>query len=834
MKSDRIERRANRRFAGSSPAVVIALATVVFAAAGCESDADRAARATYNQGLSYYNDGEWDRASEEFLEARRNAGQDPELRYRAAINLGLTYARKADSLSAEKPQEAIGELRRSADWLRDAVSLRPDDEQARQNLETVLHRIQVLADQLNQGKNSLEARLDRVIEDQRGLRDGIRALMAQVTQSGSSSEPVGFQADFDALATRQRTLLADVGTISDLAGEELSLLTSKAQSAQSGQGDGPQMSQEEQVRMVQLQGLEHYLEQARGNLFDTRRLLRKLRGDKAHLRGDNGLRDLKRAREQLLDPVTVLKSVAQDQSLLIVHTGALYQLGKSTLELDGPAGAQNGDSATAADPGAKGPGQGAASHSAAPAWLTAEHLRQRQSGIEQRTDEVLSRFSAVADARQKEAEAGEQTDAPGAQPGDPKQERALDAAVEAIPHLQQAVSAMQAASSAIVSDQLETAVTRQNQALLALIAAIERFSGIRDLIELVYREHSETIALLTPPDQDKDGILAARPDLAELGGEERIKRINEALGKNLDRLGRLEGLFNDELAGLDAQAAQAAQAGQDPANAQPQPGAGQPDPEQLEAAKQQYQRALELRKQAADTLARLSGAMADPASGDALAVAGEAMTHIEELRRIFFSIIEHLKELLRNQTETHDSTGSASAGPEDQLPQALGPLVDAQKGHAAMGDSLATALAEQADAAAQSQEPQAAEAADRMGQAAEEVRAANGQMSGAAELLADNLEAAASMSPDFEPTLEAQKQAIAHLEEAIRLLQPPQDQNQDQNQDQKDQEQQEQQEQQEMSQQQAQRRMQEVRDREAERMQKNRKQPKQEPVEKDW
>ncbi len=807
--------------------LAILLASVVVAAAGCGGDTDRAARATYNEGLSYFNDGDWDRASEEFLEARRNAGLDPELRYRAAVNLGLSYAHKADSLTAEKPQEAIAELRRSADWLRDAVSLRPDDEQARKNLETVLHRIQVLADQLNQGQNSLEARLDRVIEDQRGLRDGIRALMTRVGQSGSSSEPVGFQADFDSLATRQRGLLADVGTISDLAGEELSLLTSKAQSAQGGQDDGPQISQEEQVRLVQLQGLEHYLQQARSNLFDTRRLLRKLRGDKAHLRGDSGLRDLKRAREQLLDPVTVLKSVAQDQTLVIMHTGALFQLGKATIDLGGAAnGAANGNGA--AD------GNGAAGQSAAPAWLTAEHLRERQSGIEQRAGEVLSRFGAVAEARQAEGESGAVAEA-GGEPKDPKQERMLDAAVEAIPHLQQAVSAMQAASSAIVADQLETAVTRQNEALLALIAAIERFSGIRDLIELVYREHSETVALLTPPDQDKDGILAARPDLAKLGGEERITRITEALGKNLDRLGRLEGLFNDELADLEAQAAQAA-AGQDPANGQAPPGAGQGSPEQLEAAKQQYQQAQELRRQAAESLTRLSGSMASPDSGEALVIAGEAMTHIEGLRRLFFSIIQHLEELLRNQTETHDSTGSATAGPEDQLVGALGPLVDGQKGHAAMGESLATALAEQADAAAQSQDPKAAEAADRMGQAAEEVRAGTEQMSGAAELLADNVEAAASMSPDFEPTLEAQTQAIAHLEEALRLLKPPEDQNQDQNQDQdqQDQEQNQQQEQQEMSQQQAQRRMQEVRDREAERMQKNRKQPKQEPVEKDW
>ncbi|MCG8418413.1 MAG: hypothetical protein MJE77_10765 [Proteobacteria bacterium] len=825
---------------------VVALALLWPLAACDTSSAESQPIRTYNKALAHYGDGEWDEAAEGFLEARQNAGQDSELRFRAALNLGLTYARKADGRAEENPQETISLLRHSAAWFRDAVERRPDDDQIRINLETVLRRIQILADQVNKGQNKLEARLDRVIEDQRGLRDQIRELMDQVADAGSASEPLAFQSEFDRLATHQRTLLADAGTISDFAGEELGLLESKAQADQS------QLSESDQVRMVQLQNLEHYLQMARGNLADTRRLLRRLQGDKAHLRADAGLRDLKRAREQLLDPVTVLKSIAQDQALLFMHTGALFQLGKAEIRLDRE-NRENGES------GAEDPAEPAATSagSGAPTWLTDEHLRERQNGAEQRTGEVLGRFRTVAESRQAESGQAEspqdQSDPASAPPqaSDPRQERVLEAAISAIPYLDRAVAAMQAASSAIAGQSLETAAARQNEALLALVSAIERFSGIRDLIELTYREHAETVALLTPPgspDSPQSGASAQRPERAELTTEERAGRIGEAVAKNLDRLSRLDGLFADEIATVEAQAAQAkaaqAEATGDP-NAPATPntpgdqGAG--DPAQAEAAAQQYKRAQELRRLAFDALTRLSEATASPArAGEALDIASQATTHIEELRRLFFSIIEHLKELLRNQTETHDKTGSASAAPEAELAGQLGPAVDAQKNHSAMGNALATALAEQADQAAASPDPnnpKAAEMAEKMGQAAEEVRAAAGQMDDAATLLAENLHSASSMSPDFAPALEAQQAAMEHLENAIRLLQPPQNQQQqNQEQDQGEQQQQQQEQQQEMSQQRAQRRLQEIRDREAERMRQKQKQQRHqpEPVEKDW
>jgi Ca-activated chloride channel homolog len=770
---------------------------------------DGAARAQYNDALARYHDGQWDDAARGFLDARRSAGVDPELRFRAAFNLGLTLARQADGLAEAEPQTAMDRLRESAAWFRDAVRLRPRDEDARTNLEVVLRRIQVLADQLNQGQNRLEARLDKLIEDQRALRDSVRQLVATVAESGSKTEPVAFQAEFDGLATMQRTLLADVGTVSDLAGDELGHLQSKA--------DASQLGDEEKVRMVQLDSLEFYVQLARGELTDTRRLLRQLQGDRAHRKADAGLLHLKRAREQLLDPVTVLKAVAQDQTMLLMHTAGLEQIQKRTVELD--------------DVGDEGKEDARVK---APAWLTSEHLGDRQDGARQRVGEVLARFLAAT-----EDQAGQDQAGPSGQAAaeDPRQARVLEAARDAIPYVQTAQSAMDAARAALASASLGNAVDEQNRALVALYGAIERFSGLRDLIELTYRDHSETVALLTPP-----GEGAAVPPLPEhlskLDTRERAARVSEHVSKNLDRLSRVEGLIADELAALEAKAGEAA------ANPGAAPDA---DAEQIAAARQQYEQAEALRRQGVDALTRLATVVSAAGAGkgkpgEALATAQEAMTHIEELRRLFFSIIEHLKELLRNQTDTHDGTGSAATADAAALASLLGPLLDAQTSHAALGEALAGALAEQADAAAASGDPSATDATQRLTQAADEVRQATADMAGAARFLAENVEAAASMSPDMTAALDAQRAAMERLENAIRLLEPPpqqqdqQQQQQDQQQQQQQQQQDQQQQQEELSQQQAQRRLQEIRDREAERMRERQRQQRYrpEPVDKDW
>ena len=178
-------------------------------------------RGRYNVGLDLLGAGDSQAASDAFLEARDSAGPDPELRYRAAFNLALALA--SGVAPDAPPEEAIDTLRQSAAWFNDAVRLAPPgDDDARINLELVSKRILALADQLNEG-NRLEARLDRLIDDQRGLRDDVRRLLAEVDAEGAGTEPIGFKSDFDGLASRERRLAAEVGEGIDLAAEGAAL-----------------------------------------------------------------------------------------------------------------------------------------------------------------------------------------------------------------------------------------------------------------------------------------------------------------------------------------------------------------------------------------------------------------------------------------------------------------------------------------------------------------------------------------------------------------------------------------------------------------------------------
>jgi Ca-activated chloride channel homolog len=796
-------------------AAVAAAALLAAWAAGCGTgNPAGSGRALYNQATAQLAASNWEEAEKGLLEARDRAGADGELRYRAAFNLGLAYAGHAEAKAAEGPQAAIELLRQAAAWFRDAVRLREDDPDARVNLEVILRRIQALADQLNKGKNRLEARLDRIIEDQRGLRDQIRQLLARVEAAGAAAEPVGFQREFESLATGQRELLAETGTVRDLATDEVGLIENRADD---------ERSPEDKARAVQLQNLDHYLQQAHSAMSGGRGALRRLLAAKAHDSADAALRDLKRAREQLLDPVTVLKSLAEDQQITAVQTGALEQLQRGAVRVE--------DSDQPA---------------AAPPWLTSAHLGIRQDGLKQRTDELRARLAAGIQAAGAQVDEEAPADDTGAD--DPARRRLLAAVAEALPLVEAASAGMEAATGALRSDRLGQATTEQGRALTSLIDAIERFAGVRELIELSYREQHAVVALLDPQAAAQAGTAPHLAGIAELEPGERARAAAHSTSRNQDRLERLKDVLHDEQQQREAELSRAGKAGG-------QPGAA-PDPQAAQGLAELYQRAESERAQALAAVERLAGQLrrwgdsGRVAPQAARADAQQALTHIEELRRLFYSVIEHLKELLRNHSELHDQTASAQAAADDQRASLIAPLVDVQQRYAQLGDSLSRALAEQADAAAaQGQQGQQGQQAgpdpQALAEAASEVGLAATQMADAAGLLAEGRDQAATSSYDLEPTLGHQTSAIEHLQAALRLLEPPQEQPNDDQQNQQDQgdqnsaqnsEKDQQSQDQQVSQQQAQRRLQAIRDREAERArsQRERDRMKPEPVEKDW
>lgn len=777
---------------------ILLVALLLSALVSCSSGVRSDARSRYNHGIDLMAEGELDRAESAFLDARSGAGADQPLRYSAAFNLGMLHTRRADDLELSEPQKALEELANARNWFQDAAGVRSDDEDARANLQIVARKAQVLADQLNQGEKSLEARLDRVIEDERALRDQIRSLMEAVQKAGVGADPIGFRDAFAALATSERELMADTGVVSDLAADELAGLDGQ---------DPEQMAQEDRIRQMQLRSLDAYLQNARIAIDDTRRELRNLDGKRSHLRATAALAQLKRAREQLLDPVDALKGVAQDQNELFTHTGARLALGTKKLVMPG-------ETPTPASQGQ------------IPAWLEPEHLSERQADALERTSEVLLRFQAASSAP------------PPADPStvDPQTARMLEMAGLAVPFLENTVAAMEKARESLSADAMDAAVEQETEAMRNLLRAIEHFSDLKNLIELTYGEQNTVLTLLDPERVDEN------PAAAEMGTEERAEEALKTVRRNVDRTARMQALIAEQRASAVPQAEQGgdgAEHGGDEAKASAA--------QTFDAAEAHRKAAHEHLANLLTTLENISDARQVVGAESPLVLAGQAQAELEELRRIFYTIVEHLKELHRDQSETYDATGELQAKGDGERGEFLPPLAEAQERHAALADALANALEQQADAASASEDPQAAQEGEKFAAAAVEVRTALESLRAASRILSQAKEDAANMSVDLSPAAVEQPIGLQHIQAAIEILEPPQDQEQQENEDeqqdqeqqdkeQQEQEQQEQEQQEDISKQQAERRLQEIRDREAER-QRDREEAQAEQgsgVDKDW
>lgn len=757
-----------------------------------EEDAEVAAltpRGRYNLGLTQLAGAEYEAASETFLAARDDAGPDPELRYRAAFNLGLALAHGV--AEDAPPAEAIDTLRRSAAWFNDAVRLAPPgDEDARINLELVSKRVLALADQLNEGA-TLQARLDRLIDDQRSIRDGIRSVLQDASPSGSARASQDADAPttadtrgitvlledhdaYNALASRERMLAADVGECIDLATEERLFIE---------QTPPDQLTPEQQGRAYQLRGVVDFLERARQSLSDARRRLRRLEGERAHRRADAALAELKRAREQLFDPLRVLQAAAQDQMRLAAETAALATYRGEPERFEQAPGA----------------------------WLTAKHLAERQEDVGARTGGVLGRFDAVTAASRENVE----TDS-------------LQAVADATPIVEGGLAAMRNAIQALESDDPATALPEQTHALELLQQAIELFAGAKELIEFAFADQQHIVALLTPAD-------GAAPS-----GAERTEALFARTTDNQRRLQRLGPLLEKEVQGAAATEDE------------------QADEQARQAAEERHRQAETLRERALDALDTLSDRIADgPNSSAARTAADDGLAALAELRRLFFTLVEHIQALRRDQADTHDATATLQFDSTADAGEDLGTRIAAnasrQTQHGQFGDAIAETLARQADAAStqaasapdadgeQAAEANAEQAAERLAEAAEELRKAGGRMHSAAAILGDAATRAQNMSPELEPALDDQLKALDHLDNALLALSPPDGEQENQNSEGEGQEAQQQaaqarqgSEEERMSQRQALKRLQAIRDREAQRQRRRGEAASREPVEKDW
>jgi hypothetical protein len=745
----------------------VLILSIILGACGGEH---REARDTYNEGVTALASGDLEAAETKLLAARSAAGVDPELRFNAAYDLGIAYALHADKLrTAKEPDlaKALELAQQSVSWFSDALRLRTDDANTVANLAIVRARVQSINDELRKGEGKLEARLDALIGEQRSVLDDARGAWLAIKAAGGT-DPLAQQGTLTHLADRERGIVAEAGVVIDLASDEIDAIGKKPEDKR---------TDEEKVRVIQLKNVDLYLLDSRTRIADARRKLQELAAEDGVAKAEAALIALKRAREQLLDPITVLQGVAHDE-VEVVQDAMRSNAARGTVEL-GP---------DTKDP--IGP---------VPGWLQPPVIGERQANLRDRLEEVRARLAAVVE-----------TPPDPNKPVDPKQAKILDRVRIALPFVVEASGAMELAAASLRDQKLPPAIEYQRTALVALSNAIEQFSDLKQTIELAYQTQHQVAGLLSP-------------EGAKAPADERARATREGIAANRTRVERIKGLIADELAAVDEKA---------PKEPPKDPKEAEALQQQLAQAKDQLHHAEELRAQAATKLADLDNAIA--AAGDPLPPAKDAEAKLEELRKQFFSVIEHLQQLIRDQGDTRDQTSAANGDDQFSREPKYPTLIGREDGHGQMAKAITDALAAQADGAGKQQGPSKPGAPDpkTLAAAADEVRQAQSEMGDAGRYLVkarDNKQASMSL----EPAMKSEGKAIEHLEAALRLLQPPQDKK-----DKKDQQKQDQQKQDQQKQDQQQQKggaSQRARDEDARRQKERRKQDgAKDPVEKDW
>lgn len=850
-----------------------------------DPDADlenRDPRSLYNDALSEINS-DFDAAERLLVAARRNAGIDGELRFRATYNMGWVEVGRADELLKEKPAESLRHLESAADWFRMAIGLRDDDLQARHNLEVVLRRILELRDSLEkQDDRDVTQRLDALIEAQRAVVGSALALVQRVSAVDDPNATDAFRNEFRQLAVEQRKQLADAQSLTEVAREELDSIDGKPEADR---------TDEQNLRAAQLSNVLHYINRANQRMGGARSQMRLRQPERAFRRAATALEELKRARDQLRDPVEVLDQILSDAAAATQATAAVVA--------NESASAESADKSNAVP--------------SLPAWLNQDYVRERQQSVSERTTELHERLKAGV--AEHDAQSPDPTEA-----GSDEAEAFAESLRQALPALDAGDKAMRQAVEQLNIPNYADAFDQQREGIKQLQDAREQFLDLRGLIELTYATQSQIAAALDDgPVADQateESSEETAPPLTKTQIADRQALVSPLQTRNRTRLDRLAKLIDKQREA--AAAAAAAKSEAEPAPVVPadegaaDPAAemqrldlatelttkakaemtsvletlalatvANPKPENDEAAKEKPSEAKEKPSDAevkADEKPADDKPVADEKPSDEKSadkpVADEkpadekptadeevppavseenpfalpsghaqaAVEHLKALRRLFFSVVEHLREAAMRQAQLNDETQQVAGLQDDPAAtRQLGPISLSQAELSNKAQRIAEALAKQAaespeSAAGHQMSPQQTEQLEQTGQ---RYREAADLVTAGMQSMQKVGDALTTETPQIDSAREHQDAALAKLVEALQLLQPPeQDQN---NQSQGDGENQSQPskpepDQEEQQQRNSSRFLQAVRDREAQRRrdQERRQQMTNEPVAKDW
>lgn len=687
--------------------------------AASESDAapqpERDPRAVYNEAVEALAAHAYDDAERLLERARRDSAGDEELRFNASYNLGWVSVQQAGRVQGEDPQEALSRLERAADWFREAVQLRPENEEARQNLEVALKRALVLADELaRNAQGGVEAAIAELVSRQRSLVGAVAGLLEAAT--AVEADPLAgndaLRGAYRAHATAQRGVLSDADQLAGRIGDERDAIDARPEG---------ESTPEDGMRSAQLTGVLEYLHRARERMGQARRQLRQQQGARAYRRTSAALGQLKRAQDQLRDPVGVLDQLLVDGREL-ARGSAVLALAQTVVP-----GLQD----AMPEP---------------PAWLTRESLADGQSELAERATELQQRLAAGL-----ERVAGVD---PAALP--PEQRELAEAVSEAEPLVRAGSDHAREAALRLAEGEMRRVPESQAQSLSNLSDARERFLDIRGLIEAAHGEQLRISEIVNSPEA-KEGQGA--PD--EFAPP--LRFIQE---RNLQRTARLDSKLQQRGAQLDALAL-AVEEGTLPAEQEA------PDPQRLADERKHIDIASQVLGLAVGAMEGVGKGLAETDEVDWEWVRSDtavALEHLESLRRLFFSIVEHLRDVAGRQVDLADRTQDAlalSVAPDVDATAQAAPLVTQEQGLAEQALAIATALEQQSSEAGgvAGSDPQAAEATERLRKAADHVMVAQSEMEATVVAL--------SSPSDLEAARGAQDRAIEELAEALEILEPP-------------------------------------------------------------
>ncbi len=691
-------------------------------------------RNLYNEGSTLLNQGQLDDAKSKLNLARQHAGPDGQMRFQATYNLAWVDIKHADAALKDQPKQALESLHAAASWLREAVRLAPDETIARQNLEIVTRRALQLADALSQkNEGKLTDQLDDLIDQQRQVVGLIQPLVQSSVHLDQQVISNVVRGEFRNLEVEQRKCLALADQIAQSARDEREKINAD---------DQEQHTPQQNLRAAQLNGVQAYLYQATQRMSQGRQHLRARHADRAYRRASAALGQLKRARDQLRNLVEVLATLVGDATRM-THNTALFATAASTPSVN-----------QKKDP-----------HK--PHWLTRDHLDESLMTVRARTGELSARMKAGLTSEELPPES-EGTNRDTVNPEDIKGKQQLLAILhEALPLVQGAHDAFNIAGEALASQRDIEAYQSEERGTDLLLQAHELFLYIRGLIELVYGDQKRIQGILQHNQADQNMSIA-----------DQIPLMGKTQSKNTARLQRLDGLFDLALGKL---------AKVNPSTPDtPTPPTSEVD---SETQRQQFQLAKQLVAGIQETFNRIIQTVASfntdefhEADGYLAVHIDQSIDQLEALRRLFFSLVEHLRDTARRQTEVSDQTRDVvTLNDPAQLTETLAPLAVQQRDLASVSDQIAQSLQNQseqqppektADQATHDQATQSTQhAAHQIQQAANHVMQATGAMTLAhSEMKQESLNA--------ESVHDHQQTALTNLLAALQLLEPPQPQNQ--------------------------------------------------------